>query len=143
MVGRRDTDALAGGVKKASAMALHPCAIFSKTHAWVQRQRTPRVQPKPHWTTRLERARKRTPCHLRRRHDIRRIDCDGNERSRRYRPSMLVMVATSLIERALGSRWTRGLQTDVLWTSSAPWSNASVDPWHDTQLNLTSRWGRV
>ena len=52
MVGRRDTDALAGGVKKASAMALHPCAIFSKTHAWVQRQ--PRVQPQS--------LSERTPC---------------------------------------------------------------------------------
>merc|ERR1712226_499237 len=37
------------------------------------------------------------------RHDIQCIDCDGSERSRRYRPSMLVMVAASLIERALDS----------------------------------------
>ena len=144
MVGRRDTDTLAGGVKKASAMAFHPCAIFSKTHAWVQRQRTPRVQPEPQTTQTsptysysdvrahaLQRRRasnahaKRTPCHLRRRHDIRCIDCDVNDRSRRYRPSMLVMVATSLIEYALDSRWTRGSQTDVLWTPSAPSNHTS------------------
>ena len=38
---------------------------------------------------------------------------------------MLVMVATSLIEYALDSRWTRGSQTDVLWTSSAPSNHTS------------------
>ena len=123
MVGCRGTDALAGGVKKASAShGTPPLRDILKNTCMGPASAHAEVQHAPATTTRLERARL---GHLRRRHDIRCIDCDVDERSRRYRPTMLVMVATSLIEYALDSRWTRGSQTDVLWTSSAPSNHAS------------------